>query len=240
MLLAIDPEYPNARKRAADAHNVLGVKRASERKTTEARASFQRALALVPDHEHARGNLNNLPMEMLFAYLGQSQPGYAVSPQQAMGEAITRPKPHNMYRENAFLILGMPVTASTQELSVAARRLENRIWTQLQPGSLNNVREARRKAEDPNRRIVEEIYCYPGSAAKEADLQHWVDRFVPCPVTLNYDIDWQGWQASFWRLSLNPKADFVDPDPIRVTTLERGDHYEGSVAPAETPIGFAR
>jgi hypothetical protein len=149
------------------------------------------------------------------------------------------PKPRNPYRDNAFALLGMPTSASTRELVSRARRLEKRIQAGLNDSDLAAVIEARRRLEDPNQRLVEELFYHGGEGTDESELERWIDRFAAQPLSLGEAMEWQRWQATLHRLPAGTEADWTDPEPIRVTILERGDHYEQVDVPVEA-ITFDR
>jgi hypothetical protein len=146
------------------------------------------------------------------------------------------PKLHNPYEDNAFKILGMPTTATTQELTAKARRLERLARAEQREEEVRII-EAHRRVKDPNQRIDEELFCHP--PAEAGALQPWIDRFAGYSVDLEPAPDWHRWQTYLHHVGLDGPIDAADPEPIRVTISERGDRYEEAVEPLEA-ITFAR
>lgn len=153
------------------------------------------------------------------------------------------PRPRNPYRENAFALLEVLPSASTRELVSRARRKERRIKAQLDDTDLSLVIEARRRLEDPNQRLAEELFYHGADGVDEAELGHWIDRFGSQPLEGIRAMDEhtlaERWQATLHRLPADSKANWTDPEPVRVTILERGDCYEQADAPVEA-ITFDR
>jgi hypothetical protein len=146
------------------------------------------------------------------------------------------PKPRNPYRDNAFALLGIPTSAPTRELVSRARRLEKRIQAGLDDADLAVVIEARRRLEDPNQRLAEELFTHGGEGTDESELGRWIDRFAVQPLSLGEATEWQRWHTTLHRLPAEAEADWADPEPIRVTILERGDRYEQVDVPVEAII----
>jgi hypothetical protein len=153
------------------------------------------------------------------------------------------PRPRNPYQENGFALLGMPTSAPTRELVGRARRLEKRIRAGLDDTDLSLVMEARRRLEDPNQRLAEELFCHGGQGGDESELVTWIDRLAAQPKVSvqawGEGSDWQRWRSTLHRLPARAEESWSDPEPIRVTVMERGDRYEQVDIPVEA-ISFDR
>jgi tetratricopeptide (TPR) repeat protein len=71
LLLSVDEQHAEARKKAGDVYNIYGVKLHAERKLGEAKRCFQRALHFDPTHEAAQGNLGRIEYELMSVVLGR-------------------------------------------------------------------------------------------------------------------------------------------------------------------------